>query len=62
MGTFDGPGLRLVVFLQAVRSVYYCANPDTIDAKGATYPTGKENLQMAISQKVFFGKKGGITF
>lgn len=63
MGTFDGPGLRLVVFLQGCRfRCLYCANPDTIDLKGGTPTSPEEILQMAISQKAFFGKKGGITF
>ena len=63
MGTFDGPGLRLVVFLQGCPfRCLYCANPDTIDVKGGTPTTPEEILQMAISQKAFFGKKGGITF
>ena len=37
----------------------YCANPDTIEAKGgtATDPDGNSS-QMAVSQKAFFGKKG----
>ena len=63
MGTFDGPGLRLVVFLQGCPfRCLYCANPDTIDVKGGTPTPPNEILQMAISQKAFFGKKGGITF
>lgn len=63
MGTFDGPGLRLVVFLQGCPfRCLYCANPDTIDVKGGTPTPADEILQMAISQKAFFGKKGGITF
>lgn len=63
MGTFDGPGLRLVVFLQGCPfRCLYCANPDTIDVKGGTPTTPEKILQMAISQKAFFGKKGGITF
>lgn len=63
MGTFDGPGLRLVVFLQGCPfRCLYCANPDTIDVKGGTPTPPEEILQMAISQKAFFGKKGGITF
>lgn len=63
MGTFDGPGLRLVVFLQGCPfRCLYCANPDTIDAKGGTPTAPEEILRMAVSQKAFFGKKGGITF
>lgn len=63
MGTFDGPGLRLVVFLQGCPfRCLYCANPDTIDMKGGTPTSPDEILQMAVSQKAFFGKKGGITF
>lgn len=63
MGTFDGPGLRLVVFLQGCPfRCLYCANPDTIDIKGGTPTPAGEILQMATSQKAFFGKKGGITF
>lgn len=63
MGTFDGPGLRLVVFLQGCPfRCLYCANPDTIDVKGGTPTLPEEILQMAVSQKPFFGKKGGITF
>ena len=64
MGTFDGPGLRLVVFLQGCNfRCLYCANPDTIDLKGESKETTVEHiLQMAMSQKPFFGKKGGVTF
>ena len=63
MGTFDGPGLRLVVFLQGCPfRCLYCADPDTIDVKGGIPTSPDEILQMAISQKAFFGKKGGITF
>lgn len=63
MGTFDGPGLRLVVFLQGCPfRCLYCANPDTIAPQGGTATTPQEILQMAVSQKPFFGKKGGITF
>lgn len=63
MGTFDGPGLRLVVFLQGCNfRCLYCANPDTIEAKGGAPTHPDEIVRMAVSQKAFFGKKGGITF
>lgn len=63
MGTFDGPGLRLVVFLQGCPfRCLYCANPDTIGLEGGKMTEPEEILQMAVSQKPFFGKKGGVTF
>ena len=64
LGTYDGPGIRLVVFLQGCNfRCLYCANPDTIDVKGESKETAPEEiLRMAVSQKPFFGKKGGITF
>lgn len=63
MGTYDGPGLRLVVFLQGCPfRCLYCANPDTISFEGGT-PTEPEHIvNMAVNQKAFFGKKGGVTF
>lgn len=63
MGTFDGPGLRLVVFLQGCPfKCLYCANPDTIEFSGGKATQPQEILEMAMSQKPFFGKRGGITF
>lgn len=64
LGTYDGPGIRLVVFLQGCNfRCLYCANPDTIDDKGESKETTPEEIvRMAVSQKPFFGKKGGITF
>ena len=63
MGTYDGPGLRLVVFLQGCPfRCLYCANPDTIAFDGGT-PTEPEHIiNMAVSQKPFFGRRGGVTF
>ena len=63
MGTYDGPGLRLVVFLQGCPfRCLYCANPDTIAIDGGT-PTEPEHIiNMAVNQKPFFGKRGGVTF
>ncbi|MFI3267332.1 MAG: pyruvate formate-lyase-activating protein [Rikenellaceae bacterium] len=64
MGTLDGPGIRLVVFLQGCNfRCLYCANPDTIEPKGDSKETHiDEIVRMAMSQKPFFGKKGGVTF
>ena len=63
MGTFDGPGLRLVVFLQGCNfHCLYCANPDTIEACGGTPTEASEILRMAVDQKPFYGRRGGVTF
>lgn len=63
MGTFDGPGLRLVVFLQGCNfRCLYCANPDTIDINGGREVSEEEILRMALREKPFFGRKGGVTF
>ncbi|MBQ5626857.1 MAG: 4Fe-4S cluster-binding domain-containing protein [Bacteroidaceae bacterium] len=64
LGTFDGPGLRLVVFLQGCNfRCLYCANPDTIDPKGESKVTDIEDIvRMAMNEKPFFGKRGGVTF
>ena len=63
MGTYDGPGLRHVVFLQGCPfKSLFCANPDTIAFEGGTMTEVEEIVKMAVSQKPFFGKRGGITF
>ena len=63
MGTYDGPGLRLVVFLQGCPfKCLYCANPDTIPFDGGTETEEEEIVKMAVNQKPFFGKRGGVTF
>ena len=63
MGTYDGPGLRLVVFLQGCPfRCLYCANPDTINFDGGTPTETDEIVRMAEHQKPFFGRRGGVTF
>ena len=61
MGTFDGPGLRLVVFLQGCNSLPLIV-PIWTDEDKETATDPEEIVRMAVSQKAFFGKKGGITF
>lgn len=62
MGTFDGPGIRLVIFLQGCNfRCLYCANPDTISKKGGTLTSSHDIVEMAKKQRPFFGTKGGVT-
>lgn len=62
LGTFDGPGIRLVIFLQGCNfKCLYCANPDTIDCLGGINYTPESILQLARNQRAFFGAKGGVT-
>ena len=58
MGTFDGPGLRLVVFLQGCNfRCLYCANPDTIDIKGESTETPIDEIIRMAVKKHSSGKK-----
>ncbi len=63
LGTYDGPGVRMVLFTQGCNfKCLYCANPDTIDKTGESRLYEYEEIMtLARSQRPFFGKKGGIT-
>ncbi|MFV0266692.1 MAG: pyruvate formate-lyase-activating protein [Draconibacterium sp.] len=61
-GTHDGPGIRLVVFLQGCNiQCKYCQNPDTIALKGGI-PTEIDSLvKRAKNMRTYFGDDGGVT-
>lgn len=63
LGTFDGPGVRMVLFVQGCNfKCLYCANPDTIEKNGDSRLYDYDELmKLARSQRPFFGKRGGIT-
>src|SRR5664279_5597723 len=61
-GTHEGPGIRLVVFLQGcnLRCVY-CHNPDTQAMSGGTEMKTEEILALLEKEKPYFKGKGGLT-
>ncbi len=61
-GTHDGPGIRMVIFLQGCKlKCLYCHNPDTIETSGGTEYEIEDLVQRALKMKSYFGKNGGVT-
>lgn len=61
-GTHDGPGIRLVIFLQGCRlKCLYCHNPDTIETSGGMEYDIEDLVKIAKKMKPYFRKNGGVT-
>lgn len=62
-GAVDGPGIRLVVFLQGcpLRCIF-CHNPDTWDPQGGVSVTKEEIVKRARRMRPYLGAEGGVTF
>lgn len=60
-GTVDGPGIRMVIFLQGCpMRCLYCHNPDTWDMSGGKETTVQEILRQFEASRHFYAT-GGIT-
>ncbi len=60
-GTVDGPGVRLVVFLQGCTlRCLYCHNPDTWELNGGKEMSADEIIELFLKNRPFY-KSGGIT-
>lgn len=60
-GTVDGPGVRMVIFLQGCpMRCAYCHNPDTWGTKQGTLMTSEELLEQFCRNRHYY-RNGGIT-
>lgn len=64
MGLVDGPGVRMVIFLQGCKlRCAYCHNPDTWALDGGTEMTPEDLIRKILRFKPYFEKSsGGVTF
>ena len=61
-GTHEGPGIRLVIFLQGCNlNCAYCHNPDAINLKGVQEMSIAEIIEKLDDQKPYFANGGGLT-
>ncbi|MEI8103752.1 MAG: pyruvate formate-lyase-activating protein [Candidatus Moraniibacteriota bacterium] len=61
-GTHEGPGIRLVIFLQGCYfRCLYCHNPDTQALQGGTLMSVASLVKLAEKQRAYFGVAGGVT-
>ena len=62
-GAVDGPGIRLVVFLQGCPlRCLFCHNPDTWSPQGGTETTIPDLVSRAVRMRPYLGQDGGVTF
>jgi len=61
-GTHEGPGIRLVIFLQGCNlNCAYCHNPDTINLAGGREMSIPDIIALLDEQKPYFSNGGGLT-
>lgn len=63
MGLVDGPGVRVVVFMQGCPlRCAYCHNPEMWNANGnATKMSAEELVEKIKKYRSYFGREGGVT-
>jgi pyruvate formate lyase activating enzyme len=63
MGLVDGPGVRVVIFMQGctLRCIF-CHNPEMWSLEGGITITPDEVLNTVLKYKNYFGEEGGVTF
>ena len=62
LGAVDGPGLRMIIFLQGCPlACRYCHNPDSWPAGGGKSMTVDELTRRAARYKSYFADHGGVT-
>jgi pyruvate formate lyase activating enzyme len=63
MGALDGPGLRIIFFLQGCPlRCLYCHNPDTWQLDKGTLIADEDIVGRALKYKPYFKNNGGVTF
>lgn len=63
MGLVDGPGIRVVLFLQGCPlRCLFCHNPETWGKKGNISMTPNEVVHRISRYRNYFGEEGGVTF
>lgn len=63
MGLMDGPGVRVVVFMQGCPlRCLFCHNPEMWSLEGGESYTPDDLINKVLKYKNYFGKNGGITF
>jgi pyruvate formate lyase activating enzyme len=62
LGALDGPGLRLVIFLQGCPlRCRYCHNPDTWDSSAGQLTSVADIVARIQRFRPYFGQRGGVT-
>jgi len=63
LGLKDGPGVRVVIFLQGcpLRCIF-CHNPETWNDTSDTTLTPQQTIEFIKRYKNYFGEDGGVTF